>query len=482
MRKLSKYTWAVIFVTIIFSISIGAATYYYYGISHPTYLRILHTHSDQLLSEIINDFETWYQQKCGRPIEVTANKTDPQTAYATITDPVKKPEAEIWWGGPLRLFEEAHGMLLPYNSTNKNQINTTCHFCPLMDLKENHTAPDWYAASLYGLGIMYNVHVLETLGLQKPQTWTDLLQEAYKGYVTIANFTKSEDLSMLITLILQSKMLTTNGIQNWTNGWEYLLRLDASTKNYDSSEAESAQKVASGYMPLTIVPDFYAYDKMAFPVPAINFTYLDAAVLAPDPIAIISRGTYWREAEAFIDYILTQQAQNIIGKYYLPIRQDATAVSPRINPFDERIFPYIHDYNETFQQIGKAIITKYGQAWITEKHDQIKTAWEEIVEANKTKGVNENATRYYDMTWGNFTYVGYYLNRTQIDTIYTVTTNWTNATKIAAYLNEWRSNSTKAYSDALANAQKSKQLAAGFGGGHNFLATKDTEKANFLES
>ena len=233
-------------------------------------------------------------------------------------------------------------------------------------------------------------------------------------------------------------------------------------------------------MPLTIVPDFYAYDKMAFPVPAINFTYLDATVLEPDPIAIISGGTYWREAEAFIDYILTQQAQNIIGKYYLPIRQDATAVLPRINPFDED-FPYIHDYNETFQQIGKDIITYYYQAWITEKHDQIKTAWEEIVEANKTKGFNENATRYYDMAWSNFTYAGYYLNLTQIDTIYNVTTNWTNATKITTYLNEWRANSTKAYNDALANAQKSRQ-SAGFGGGYNFLATKDTEKANFLES
>jgi len=473
VRKLSTYAWTVIFLTIIFSISMGAAAYYYYGIPQPTQLRILHTHSDKLVSEIVNDFKTWYQQQHGHPIEVTTTQTDPQTAYATVTNPYTKPEADIWWGGPLRLFEDAHDMLLPYNSTNINQINTTCHFCPLMDLKENHTAPDWYAASLHGLGVMYNEHVLEMIGLQKPQTWTDLLEEAYKRNVTMVNPGESEAVSTLTTLILQRK--------NWTNGWEYLLKLAASIENYDISEADSALKVASGYMPLTIVPDFYAYDKMAISVPNITFTYLDATVLEPDPIAIIWGGTYWREAQAFIDYILTQQAQNIIGKYYLPIRQDANTVLPRINPFDED-FPYIRDYNETFQQIGEDIITNYYQVWIAEEHDQIKTVWKEIVEANKTKGVNENATRYYDLAWSNFTYAGYYLNRTQIDTIYDVTAKWTNATKIAAYIDQWRANSTKAYSDALTNAQKSKQSAAGFGGGYNFLATKDIEEANFFES
>ena len=217
MRKLSTYAWTVIFLTIIFSISMGAAAYYYYGIPQPTQLRILHTHPDPLINEIVNDFKTWYQQQHGRQILVTATQTDPQTAYATVTNPYMKPEAEIWWGGPLGLFEEAHGMLLPYNSTNRNQINTTCHFCPLMDLKENHTAPDWYAASLNGLGIMYNEHVLETMGLQEPQTWADLLKETYKGNITMVDPGESEAVSSLITLILQSKMLTTDGIQNWTN-------------------------------------------------------------------------------------------------------------------------------------------------------------------------------------------------------------------------------------------------------------------------
>lgn len=429
--KMSKSAWIITIIIVIFAVSIAAASYYYYGIPHPTRLRILYTQSDSMVSEVANDFKEWY----GRQIEITLTPIDPQSAYETVTNPYIKPEAEIWWGGPLSLFENASNSLLPYNSTQKSE-NTTIHSCPLMDLDQN--TPRWYTASLHALGVMYNE--LET---SKPQTWTELLNEKYEENLAMADPTESEFTQPFIMLIIQS--------QKWTEGWEYLVKLSAYIKDYDTNEANSVLKVASGYVPIAIVPDSYAYDRMAVGIPNINFTYLNATVLQPDPITIIKRGDHLNEAKAFINYILTQRAQNIIGRYRLPIRSDATVTPPRINPFASN-FPSILNYNKTFEEIGEDIVKDYYNAWITERHEEepsIRTAWKEIEEANET-------SPYYALAWNNFTMAERYVNRTYVDTLYDVTNEWTSTTLVNSYKNSWSNASTTAYNNAIDNARKSK--------------------------
>jgi len=457
MLKLSTYVWVVIFVTLFFGISIAAAGYNYYVVPHPTHLRILYTHSSQMMNEIVADFETWYGEKYGSPIEVTTTLVNPQTAYQKAIT-YGDPEAEIWWGGPLSLFENAYGGLLKYNSTQKSEVQQRqtiygdrINFCPLMDLKHNTTS--WYAASLYGLGLMCNEYSLGLLSLSKPQNWTALLDEKYEGRITMVAPSNSKLLTPFISLILQNIMFTTNGFQNWTLGWEYLVRLSALVEKYDTNEMGSALKVASGYKPLAILPDFYAYDKMedlnpktGQPFyPHVNFTYLDATLLQPDPIAIFKKGTYLNEAKSFIDYILTQRAQNIIGEYLLPARQEIPVTPPRINPFASN-FPFLQNYNETFLEIGRKILEDYHRAWITEKHEQIRDAWTEIKQADET-------SHHYTLAWNNFTYAGRYLNRSDVDVLYTQTNGWTE--NVAAYIVEWQIASGKAYQDAIGKSDSS---------------------------
>lgn len=457
LRKMSTFAWTIVFLIAIFAVSITATVYYYYGIPHPAHLRILHTHPHQMVNEVTNDFKAWYQQKYGRPIDVTLTLTDPQSAFKTVTTGYIEPEADIWWGGPFSLFEEAGNSLLSYNSTQRNEINATCYSCPLMDLRRS--TPKWYAASLYGLGVMYNEYALNSLNLQLPQNWSDLLRQEYEGNITMVDPTRSEFTEPFIMLIIQNRIFTANGVQNWIQGWEFLVRLSAFVKKYDNSETQSALKVAAGHMPLAVLPDFYAYDKMAAYPPNVGFTYLDATILQPDPVAILNRtGTHTSEAKAFIDYLLTEQAQNIIGRYRLPVHKNATVSSPRINPFSVD-FPHIQGYNSTFQEIGREIVKDYYQAWITERHGSIKAAWNEIKEANKTVAVNPNvnATYYYRLAWNNFTYAGHNTSRAEVDILYNETKGWTE--NVITYLIEWQNASAKAYDYALENAKKSKEAA-----------------------
>ena len=435
MLKLSTSAYTAIFLTAIFGISIAATAYYYYSKPNPTSLRILYTHSDAMVNEVVRDFEEWYQQqpKYGRPITVTTIPTDPQTAFEKATTIFRNAEAEIWWGGPLSLFQEAHNRLLPYNSTHKEDINRT-YFCPLMD--PNNSTPHWYAASLYGLGVMYNEHRLNELGLPQPQTWTDLTLHEYEGNLTMVDPRDSEFTSPFITLILDSK--------NWTTGWKYLVTLSALIEEYDTNEHDSALKVSSNYLPLAVVLDSYAYERMAMNISEISFTYLDGTILQPDPIAIINRGTYINEAKAFVDYILTKQAQDIIGKYLLPTHESAMNFPSEVSPFDPD-FPPVYSYNETLKQV----IGSYYETWIKEKHTQIKNAWSEIREANVS-------SPFYKLAMSNFTYAGYYINSSEIDLIFNETDGWTNDEKVTLYLNEWRDASSRAYAKAIENAEKSR--------------------------
>jgi len=442
--KLSRFAWITIAVVAVFAVIVAATGYYYYVVPHPTSLRILYTHPDQMVSEVVNGFSDWYEERYGCPIEVTLTPTDPQSAYETVTSLLRGLEVEIWWGGPLSLFEKASDSLLPYNSTQKSKMNATCHSCPLMDL--DHSTPCWYATSLHALGVTYNEDVLNELNMLKPQTWSDLLEGQYEGNLTMVDPTESEFTQPFIMLVIQS--------QNWTEGWEYFVKLAAFVKDYDDAETASVLKVASGYMPIAIVPDFYAYNEIQeleqIGIYPVNFTYLDATVLQPDPIAIIKRGKYLEEAKAFVDYVLTEQVQSTIGKYRLPVHPNATATSPRINPFASN-FPGVSNYNKTFEEIGKDIAKAYYQVWITERHDQepsIKTAWKEIKEANKT-------SPYYDLAWNNFTRAGYYINRNDIDAIYSATEGWIK--NVESYMDGWSVASEDAYNYAIENARESQK-------------------------
>ncbi|UCC33671.1 MAG: ABC transporter substrate-binding protein [Candidatus Bathyarchaeota archaeon] len=432
MLKLSTSVCIIIFVAALFAVSIGAATYYHYGRPRPTYLRILHTHSSEMVEEIVAGFESWYQDQpeYGRPIEVTVIHTDPQTAFEKATTIFRKAEADVWWGGPLSLFEEAYNGLLPYNSTHRDDINLT-HSYPLMDSSNN--TPRWYAASLHGAGLMYNEHRLVESNLQIPQTWTNLTLQDYAGNITMVDPSESESLGSFIMLILQSK--------NWTSGWEYLVTLSALIETYDADEYDSALEISNDYLSLAVVPDSYAYERIAKNIPQIALTYLDATILQPDPIAILNKGTYIDEAKAFVDYVLAFEAQDDIGRYLLPIRSDATPPSEP-GPFDPT-FPAISMHNESLQEI----IREYYRTWIAERHTQIKYAWNAIEEANMS-------SPYYEPAVGNFTYAGYYLNESEISAIYDDTDGWTNDEKIASYLAKWRDASREAYDNAIENAEK----------------------------
>ena len=422
--KLSISTIFVVVIAGIFAVSIVSASYYIYVVPHPPRLHILHNQPDQMINEVIADFKEWY----GRPVEVTLTRTDPQIAYEKATTAPWKPNAEIWWGGPLSLFEKAGSALLAYNATPfvNDEIDETCYSCPLVDLSQS--TPRWYAASLYGLGVMYNEDHLISEGLPRPQSWADLTLDKYEGNITMTDPTTSELISPFVMLILES--------ENWTNGWEYLVKLSAFIRHYDANEMYSTWQVASNFLPLAVVPDSKGFDAMMVSAPHANFTYLDATVLQPDPIAIFTKGTYLSEAKAFVDYVLTERAQNIIGKYRLPMHRDATEFPSEYSPFDQS-FPHVEGYNQTLQEI----IQDYYQTWITEPHDLIKTAWNEIKEANKT-------SHQYTLAWNNFTYVGYYADRSEIEAIYNKTSSWTNTQDMTRYMNEWRGNSTIAYQNA----------------------------------
>lgn len=448
--KLSLYIRVTILLALIFGVSILATAYYYYATPQTSQLRILYTHSPEMVEEIVNSFKTWYQAKYRHPIEVTITETSSQTAFEKANAYYVDPEADIWWGGPLSFFNNATAGLLQYNSTYKGEINATCRFSPQMD---SGSTPYWYVASQSGLGVMYDKRVIN---LTELQTWDNLLNERYLENIIMTEPTSSELTSLFIMQILQDKMQTTNGAQNWTAGWEYLMKLTASIKEYGNDEDDAASRVSSGYLPLAIVPDFYAYDKMAMQIPDINFTYLDATVLQPDPIAIFKNGKFLNEAKAFVDFVLTQQAQNIIGKYLLPIRSDATVLSPRINPFNSN-FPFVASYNKTFEEKMGQIVKDYYSIWITQKHSQVRALWNGITEVNKTKDGNPLANHYYNLAYSNFTYLGRYLNRTYVDKVYNLTGNWTDTTKKQLYINQWIGICTTTYAHVAENILLAKE-------------------------
>ncbi|UCG44807.1 MAG: peptidylprolyl isomerase, partial [Candidatus Bathyarchaeota archaeon] len=376
-----------------------------------------------MVDEIVADFQDWY----GQPVEVIVTQADPQSTFEKATTAPWKPNAEIWWGGPLSLFENARGYLLAYNATPfiDGDINETCYYCPLVDSRES--TPRWYAAGLYGLGVMYHEAHLANKSLSIPESWMSLTLDEYEGNLAMADPSDSGLVSSFPTLILES--------EDWIDSWDYLVTLSASIRHYDANELYSTWQVTSNFLPLAIVPDYYAYNLMASSAPYVGFSYLNRTVLQPDPIAIFTEGSSLTEAKAFIDYILTERAQNIVGEYHLPMRSRSEFPS-EYSPFDQS-FPHLEGYNQTLQEI----LSDYYRIWVSEQHDMIRTAWRVIGKLNKT-------SHDYTLAWNNFTYAGQYADRSEIEVAYNRTNSWTNMQNMTKYMNEWRSNSTIAYLNA----------------------------------
>lgn len=161
-------------------------------------------------------------------------------------------------------------------------------------------------ARLGTLGITYNTNKIKI----PPTSWDDLLKPEYKDGFAIANPALSG------TSMVSLAML----IENF--GWDYIKKLKANGAKMGQGSGQVVDDTASGDIIACIGVDYITIDKIVKGA-TLGFTYPDKMLVIPSPVAIMKGTENEETAKIFIDFLLSDEGQEIVAAAYtLPIKEN----------------------------------------------------------------------------------------------------------------------------------------------------------------
>lgn len=214
---------------------------------------------------------------------------------ARIKAEAAAPMGDVFLGGPAlhHAVLAMAGLLEPYKSPAAAPIPT--------EFKD----PEGYWTGFYlgAIGFAVNKRLVEDAGLPYPETWDDLLAPHWKGEIMHAKPHTSGTAYTIVATLLQLK--------GEEAGWEFMRNLHANILFYTKSGAAPARKAAVGEIMIgisfghDILRTIAAGHEVKLIYPADGTGWEIGAV------SIIRGGPNLVGAKAFVDWMLTKEAQQL---------------------------------------------------------------------------------------------------------------------------------------------------------------------------
>lgn len=209
-----------------------------------------------------------------------------------------KAMADLWFGGGLDAFMAAKddGLLEEYNSDMTYKIPE--------EYKDVYGY--YFSKGLTVVGFVVNNSILEEKGLEAPKTWKDLADPKYKGEVIMSNpaisGTNYAALKGLLDLYEEEE------------GWELFSQINDNIDFYSKRGKDPQEKTAQGEFGIGIIP----VDQKAFDAAedyGLTVIYPEDGIpWVPEGVAIFKDSENADIAKAFIDFMLSEKAQNMIAE------------------------------------------------------------------------------------------------------------------------------------------------------------------------
>lgn len=200
---------------------------------------------------------------------------------------------------------KADGLTRPYpEAVNSDKLN-----------KEWSDADGHYfSTSASALGIAYNTKLVS----QPPQSWSDLGQPEWKDAVNIPDPTLSGSALDFITGYLSAQ---------GEAGWTLLEDYKANGVAMAGANREALDPVITGAKSVVAAAvDYMTYAAKVKGEPVDIVYPSEGTVVSPRPAAILNTSKNVDNAKAFIDYLLSDEAQKLVAEAYLiPGREDIEA-------------------------------------------------------------------------------------------------------------------------------------------------------------
>jgi iron(III) transport system substrate-binding protein len=214
-----------------------------------------------------------------------------------------KLTVDVLWHSEVPDFYKlkAEGMWEKYISPENKYVQN-----PVKDT-EGYFTP----ARLGTLSIAYNTKKITA----PPKSWADMLDPRFKDGFAIANPALSGTAMVSVALLSE------------TFGWEYFEKLKKNGAKIGAGSGQVVDDTASGDFKASLAPDYIAVDKIRKGA-NMGVVYFKEILVVPSPIAIFKGTPNLKAAKAFVDFMLSQEAQALVAKEgTLPVRADVEVES-----------------------------------------------------------------------------------------------------------------------------------------------------------
>jgi phosphoglycerate transport regulatory protein PgtC len=316
----------------------------------------------------------------GTKVEVQNRNTN---AAVTFIRETRSSPPDIMWASAPDAFEvlKKDKLLHKYQSKAPGLASKVGSY-PVNDPDGTFTG---FAAS--GYGIMYNTRYLKANNIPAPKEWDDLKQPVYFGHVGISAPSRSGTTHLTVETILQG--------QGWDKGWATLLEIGGNLAQVSDRSFGVPDAVNSGQYGVGIVIDFFGLSAKASGFP-VEFVYPTVTAIVPANVGIIANARSPRAAEAFVEFLLSDEGQRILLDpkiQRLPVRLDTYAKAPAgyPNPFkDERLAKGITFNSELSEQRYELLNSLYDRV-VTFRLKELNAAWRAIQTAEAKLGAKASA-------------------------------------------------------------------------------------------
>jgi iron(III) transport system substrate-binding protein len=224
------------------------------------------------------------------------------------------PQADVWYGGPSTLFARAaeEGLLAEFAPT----------WAAAVPVEARDAQRRWTALYRTPTLLVYNRDALAAD--LAPRDWDDLLAPRFTDRVLIRDPLASGTMRTIFGALLSRSIDRTGSTDD---GFEWLRRLDAQTKEYVHSPALLHEKLIrqEGLVTMWEATDILGLVARGAPL-AYRFPESGAPVIE-DSIAIVAGSRHREEAEGFVEWVGGDQALLLAAReaFRLPARADLAA-------------------------------------------------------------------------------------------------------------------------------------------------------------
>ena len=306
----------------------------------------------------------------------------------------------------------------------------------------------WLGTSLSSFGIMYNLDRINDLQLMNLNQWKDLTSPKLFRQIAMVDPMQSSIVIKCLEMMFQQQMkfirariLKESGAEDltveqlhtvlnegWMNGLKMVQKIMANSRYFTDNSVTTVWDVSIGNCAVGIVVDFYGrhqreVTKLRGGSDRLRFVFPKGGTcISPDPIGLFRGAPNKAVAQAFIEYVVSEEGQDRIGfktgveggpQYYAlyrtPVRKDfyvseklPKMSSPEMNPFlEDDDFPYQAKWTAG----AFSAIRMLSKVLFMDPFTELAKAWKAIIDAQE-EGLHEQAQQALDV-FENFDTITY---------------------------------------------------------------------------